>query len=245
MIQGNKILAQQASALEASIHFTLMQDPIVSNSRYFAETEYLPEYSYTVEQGATLNTYENSDPGYHLFFRVSYEKFWQSFGKVIFVPRYEYRKTPSFTQGEKNDLTMDGGGLELRINTNFSKKVRWTFFADTEFSRLDSRYGRSNNSLRELITFDATTTIIPKYTMVVSMRYSYRKNFTTHQETNEKRLNASISRSFGKNLSLELKGENLLDWNCDKKIGRTAQYEYRRDQNQTGRYITLQLFCKF
>ena len=37
----------------------LIQKPIVSSSRYFMETTYLPKYAYIVEQGATLNTFEN------------------------------------------------------------------------------------------------------------------------------------------------------------------------------------------
>jgi outer membrane receptor protein involved in Fe transport len=135
--------------------------------------------------------------------------------------------------------------MELRFQSNFSKKLRFSFHSDTEFSRSDSPMGRPNESLREIISCETTTTLVPKHTIAVSLTYNFRKNLTIHQEASEAMLKASISRSFGENFSLELKGENLLNSRQDKRIGRTAQYEYRRGENQMGRYVTLQFSCKF
>jgi hypothetical protein len=240
-----KILPLLSASLQSGISLMIKRNPIVSNSRYFTETTYLPEYNYTVERGATLHTYENSDPEYFLRVVVGFEKFWSFLGKCTFAPSYERRVTPSFTQGEENDLTMNRGVFDVNILTNFSKKVSLTIFSKSAFDHSTSQLGQSSKSLEETLTLRSSTKIIPKCSVDVNMVYNYRKNLTFQNEENNILLNVFISRSLGKYFSMSLNGYNLLDSKNKNTIGTTAEYDFRRGHNQTGRYITMNLTCKF
>ena len=242
-VECNKILPP-SSALRTLIYFALIQKPIVSSSRYFMETTYLPEYAYIVEQGATLNTFENSDSGYNLIVKAGYEKFWSFLGKCTFDISYEQLKQPSFIQEESCDLMTNRGTCEIGINTNFSEKVKLSMTSNTIFDSSDSRLGRGNKLLSEGIELNVETMIIPKYLVKATMKYDYCKNFTTHYEMKETILNVEISHKF-KYFLMALKGENLLDSKRSNSAGSTEQYDYRRGWSQSGRYVTLIVSKRF
>ena len=179
-----KILPLLSASLQSGISLMIKRNPIVSNSRYFTETTYLREYNYTVERGATLHTYENSDPEYYLKVCVGFEKFWSFLGKCTFTPSYVRRVTPSFTQGEENDLTMNRGGFDVIILTNFSKKVSLTIISNSAFDHSTNQFGQSSKSLEERLTLVGSTKIIPKCSVNVYMAYNYRKNLMFQNEEN-------------------------------------------------------------
>jgi hypothetical protein len=87
--------------------------------------------------------------------------------------------------------------------------------------------------------------VIPKFIVRVGIDYNYHRNLTIQREENNTMLNISISRDLGKYLSMALNGVNLLDVKKNQFLGRTAEYDLRKGQNQTGRYITLNLNCRF
>ena len=243
IILFNKIILP-SSAFKTEIYFTLTQDPIVSNSRYFTETTHLSEYDYTVERGATLNTYENSDPKYELSIKFGYDRFWSFLGRCKFETAYFRMKEPSFMLGERNDLMREAGEFEVNILTNFSKKAELNITSMTILGRSESRIGQANELLQERVRLQANTTIIPKFRIRAEMDYDYQKNLTLHHEKNNMILNASISRGF-KYFSMELKGVNLLDSRKNDILIRTAEYDGHRGFAQTGRYVTLILSSSF
>jgi len=244
-VMVNKMFVSRASQLGFSLLYTLTQDFITSYQRYFAESTYLPEYDYTAIAGATLTVPKNTKPSHDLQVQAKYSKYSGLLeSKLEFELLYNYEKSPSFLQGERNDLVTDKGTFKWNITSGFSRQVELVLGSSTSLSSTRSDLDKASNILNEWADFTVRTKLIPKFTVIGTFSYIYKKNYATEREYNQTNLRAEISRNLGKFATIKLEGINLLDRQTGVNFTKTADYTARGETARTGRYVLLTLTQK-
>jgi outer membrane receptor protein involved in Fe transport len=242
----NHLFVANSSSIELLMNYQLIKNYIAMNSHFFTEATYLPEYRYTAIAGATLTTPQNAGNSQNFSANFSYSKLSQWLKSSVKLSlEYQYQKTPSFLQGEPNDWTRNQGSFGLDITSNFSKKIELTLQNSTEITHNKTLLSNSDDIIQELIIFGARSSFIPKYIVKATMRYNYKKQFSSSDDIQNIQLETSISRKVGKRATLALEGYNLLDYHESKSLSKTAEYLFYSHMSRSGRTILLSLKYNF
>jgi hypothetical protein len=242
----NQTFIESASAIEFKMEYQILNDFIAQRSRFFIQETYLPQYNYTVLQGATLYSVENSGTQQLLSGQLDYStlsNFLKSSVKLAIG--YTYEHTPAFAQEERNDWDRNQFLLNVGLISNFSRKIEISINSSTDLNRLKSKQSEASDMLNERVSLGVRTSIIPKFTLKATLSHSYYKQFTDNQQTNNTTLEASIARKLGKNIDFSLNGYNLLDSQKSETLLKTAEYTGFSRIATTGRCIMASLSYKF
>jgi outer membrane receptor protein involved in Fe transport len=242
----NQTFIESASAIEFKMEYQILNDFIAQRSRFFIQETYLPQYNYTVLQGATLYSVENSGTQQLLSGQLDYStlsNFLKSSVKLAIG--YTYEHTPAFAQEERNDWDRNQFTLNVGLISNFSRKIEISINSSTDLNRLKSKQSEASDMLNERVSLGIRTSIIPKFTLKATLSHSYYKQFTDNQQTNNTTLEASIARKLGKNIDFSLNGYNLLDSQKSETLLKTAEYTGFSRIATTGRCIMASLSYKF
>jgi hypothetical protein len=240
------MFVKTSASFEVLLKYQLTEDYIATNSQYFAESTFLPEYHYTVMPGAMLYTSQNAGEAQLLKANVSYSKLSEWLKSNVKVSLgYQYQNVPSFSQGQKNNWVQNQGTFAFDLISNFSRKVEITLSSKSELSRNKSTLSESSNLFKENANVSLRTTVIPKYSVSTSLRCKYDKQLSTGEDTYTKTLEASVSRKIGKQAHLSIDGYNLLDTRDGKALNKTGEYISYSQTSYTGRCVLMSLTVNF
>ena len=240
-------LPKRAAQISLAIEGKAVSDAIVCKTQYFDKPTTLEKWAYTVQPGATLSSFENSDGTWNIGASARYNKRFQSIGTTLTVMLgATYGQTPYFQSGESmfvRDFTphFSMNGI-VRPNRNLT--VRYHYYLD---------YFKSTNNLGQVLNNGITNggTLTGQYNFgklfFVSSGYTFR--ITNLIETDATIAYHHLRAQVGVNL---LKGRMKISVSGNDLLNRGSNYTITTANDHTvetwtpsyGRYYLLHVFFR-
>lgn len=171
---------------------------ITSQRKLFTEEEYLPQYDYTAQRGAQLNTQVNVAGNYNLGTSVSYsQRLARIRSTVNAAMRYNFSESPYFLEEKLFASTRHQLSVGVGISTGFSTKVKINLSSDTNMSSYTTQSERAFD-LREQLNVRIDLRF-GKYFGSLGTRYEYYCNSRSQSLTRHNVMtNLAAGRKFGK-----------------------------------------------
>ena len=240
-------LPKRAAQISLALEGGVVSDAIVCKTIYFDKPATLEKWAYTVQPGATLSSFVNSDGTWNIGASANYNKRFQSIGTTLtLMLRANYGQTPYFQAGDLvfvRDFTpnISVSGV-IRPNRNLI--VRPQYYMN---------YFKSTNSLGQILNNGFTNggLLSVHYNfgkrLFVSSKYSF--NITNLLVTDATIAYHNFMAQIGVNLlkgrmKVSVSGNDLLNRGSNYTITTTEDHTVETWTPSYGRYYLLHVFFR-
>lgn len=221
---------------------------IVSKRTLYMQSEYLPQYDYTVAQGAQLTTNLNVDGNWKMGASAGYSKRMAWLKSTFYGSlSYKYSKEQYYVGESLEGSYNQEAGLLLSLNTGFSSKVRVNLSSTTSFGNYKT-YDAVSRYIRESVNCGVDVRPMKRYFILVNAAYQLYHNGSMEDATqNNVIANASLGRKFGKGDKFSLAAGIVDIFNRTSYIATMLNSDYLRTQTTSylGRYAYLTFSYEF
>lgn len=244
MFMGTK---NRSYMIMASLNFT--NNKIATKTTYFTQNTSLPEWGdYVAPAQGTLTTYENLDGKINGLLNINISRPVNSIKcNVSNSIGYTFDKDPSYIRDKKVISNIHSADYRLRINSNFSKKIRISSMSAFRYTNSRNSLGQKSNYLtggEQLslnLIFFKNIYVNSLYDFSISKRYS-----TQNSVVSQNALNTTVGIKFLKgNADLSISGYDLLNNMKGFQTVMTNDYISNRWTTSYGRFFTINFGYKF
>lgn len=240
--------AAKARMLDFGISGGYVFNNIVSKRTLYMQSQYLPEYDYTVAEGAQIATNLNVDGNLRLGASVGYSQRIAVLQSTLHASlMYNYLQNQYFVGESLQDSYNHEASVALSMSTGFSTKVRIYLSSITSLGNYKT-FDAVSRYIRESVHGNLELRPIKRYFLLMSAAYQVYHNASLADATQSNVVaNGSLGRKFGEGDKFSLSAGVVDIFNRTSSISTVLNHDYLRTQTASylGRYGYLAIAYTF